>query len=173
MLLRKHSGAFTDSEVVELSELYYAAKAGGSVPFSDFIEAIDRVAERGDGTKAIANHPIGIRRELMEYYNIGKPHQYTEDQLDIDLIHRTPQGWLDKAAYYSCQAVRYVFDVSTSWRMDNIRVDNTLNRVIYLETIAAVPGMVAAVVRHFQSLRRMSSDGGRIALFLEEATNER
>ncbi|KAG7349519.1 alternative oxidase-domain containing protein [Nitzschia inconspicua] len=173
VLLRKHAGAFTDSEVVELSELYYAAKAGGSVPFSDFIEAIDRVAEKGEGVKTITNNPIGIRRELMEYYNIGKPHQYTEAELNIDLIHRQPEGWLDKAAFYSCQAVRRVFDMATGWRMDNIRVDNTLNRVIYLETIAAVPGMVAAVVRHFKSLRRMSSDGGRIALFLEEATNER
>lgn len=172
-MLRKHAGAFTDAEVVELSELYYAAKAGGSVPFSDFIEAIDRVAEKGEGAKSIDNNPIGIRRELVEYYNIGKPHQYTEDQLNIDLTHRAPEGYLDKAAYYSCQAVRKIFDKATAWRMDNIKVDNTLNRVIYLETIAAVPGMVAAVVRHFSSLRRMSSDGGRIALFLEEATNER
>jgi hypothetical protein len=27
--------------------------------------------------------------------------------------------------------------------MDNIKVENTMNRVIYLETIAAVPGMVS------------------------------
>ncbi|KAL3895672.1 MAG: hypothetical protein SGARI_007384 [Bacillariaceae sp.] len=109
----------------------------------------------------------------MEYYNIGKPHSYTEAELNIDLTHRAPEGVLDKAAFYSVQAVRKVFDTATGWRMDNIRVDNTLNRVIYLETIAAVPGMVAAVIRHFRSLRQMKSDGGMLQMFLEEANNER
>jgi ribosomal protein L31E len=164
---------FTDEEVIELSELYYAAKAGGSVPFENFIAAIDRVAEKGEAIKQIKDNPIGIRRENLEYYNIGKPHSYTDDELNIDLTHRVPEGKLDKAAYYSCQAVRKVFDMATGWRMDNIRVDNTLNRVIYLETIAAVPGMVAAVVRHFRSLRQMKSDGGMLQMFLEEANNER
>jgi hypothetical protein len=57
--------------------------------------------------------------------------------------------------------------------MDNIRVENTLNRVIYLETIAEVPGMVGAVIRHFRSLRQMKSDGGMLQMLLEEANNER
>lgn len=173
MLLRKHAGAFSDTEVYELGEIYYAAKAGGSVPFSDFIEAIDRVAEKGEEAKTIKDNPIGIRKENMEYYNIGKAHQYTAEQLDIELTHRKPEGLLDRAAFHSVQAVRRVFDLATGWRMDNIRVDNTLNRVIYLETIAAVPGMVAAVVRHFKSLRNMRGDFGHIAMYLEEATNER
>ena len=48
-----------------------------------------------------------------------------------------------------------------------------MNRVIYLETIAAVPGMVAGVIRHFKSLRAMERDGGMLNMFLEEALNER
>ena len=48
-----------------------------------------------------------------------------------------------------------------------------MNRVIYLETIAAVPGMVAGVLRHFKSLRAMERDGGMLNMFLEEALNER
>jgi hypothetical protein len=175
-LLRKHAGTFNDEEVVELSNIYYGVKAGGSVPFSDFIEAIDHVVHKGVGTKSTtttSNNPIGIRKENMEYYNIGNAHQYTDDELNIELTHRKPEGFLDQAAYYSCQAVRLLFDTATRWRMDNIKVDNTLNRVIYLETIAAVPGMVAAVVRHFKSLRTMRGDYGHIAMYLEEATNER
>jgi hypothetical protein len=82
---------FTDEEVIELSELYYAAKAGGSVPFENFIAAIDRVAEKGEAIKQIKDNPIGIRRENLEYYNIGKPHSYTDDELNIDL---TRQGSL-------------------------------------------------------------------------------
>jgi len=45
--------------------------------------------------------------------------------------------------------------------------------VIFLETVAAVPGMTAAIIRHFTSLRNMERDGGLINMFLEEATNER
>ena len=48
-----------------------------------------------------------------------------------------------------------------------------MNRVIYLETIAAVPGMVAGILRHFKSLRAMERDGGMLNMFLEEALNER
>ena len=33
--------------------------------------------------------------------------------------------------------------------------------------------MVAAIIRHFRSLRNMARDGGMLNMFLEEATNER
>ncbi len=172
-LLRKHAGTFSDEEIVELGELYYAVKAGGSVPFENFIEAVDRVAEKGASVKLKKDNPIGIRTDNLEYYNIGKPHSYTEEQLDISITHHAPESFLDKAAFTSCQMVRRIFDSATAWRMDNIRVENTLNRVIYLETIAAVPGMVGAVIRHFRSLRQMKSDGGMLQMLLEEANNER
>lgn len=46
-------------------------------------------------------------------------------------------------------------------------------RILFLESIAAVPGMVAAVHRHLRSLRRGARDQGWIKTLLEEATNER
>ena len=33
--------------------------------------------------------------------------------------------------------------------------------------------MVAAIIRHFRSLRNMARDGGMLNMFLEEANNER
>lgn len=42
-----------------------------------------------------------------------------------------------------------------------------------LETIAAVPGMVAGVFNHLKALRRMKDDGGWIKELLDEADNER
>ncbi len=42
-----------------------------------------------------------------------------------------------------------------------------------LETVAAVPGMVAGCLRHFTSLRTMSRDHGWIGSLVEEAENER
>ena len=37
-----------------------------------------------------------------------------------------------------------------------------LRRVIFLETIAGVPGMVAAMLRHMKSLRTLERDQGWI-----------
>ncbi|KAF8984968.1 alternative oxidase-domain-containing protein [Cyathus striatus] len=48
-----------------------------------------------------------------------------------------------------------------------------LTRILFLESIAGVPGMVAATVRHLQSLRLMRRDNGWIHTCLEEAENER
>jgi len=48
-----------------------------------------------------------------------------------------------------------------------------LTRFIFLETVAGVPGMTAAMLRHFRSLRRLSRDNGHIESLLEDAYNER
>lgn len=47
------------------------------------------------------------------------------------------------------------------------------HHAVCLETVAAVPGMVAAAHRHFRSLRTMKRDHGWIAPLTEEAENER
>jgi ubiquinol oxidase len=47
------------------------------------------------------------------------------------------------------------------------------HRAIVLETIAAVPGMVGAMVTHLHCLRRMVDDDGWIRNLMEEAENER
>ena len=48
-----------------------------------------------------------------------------------------------------------------------------LQRIIFLESIAGVPGMVAGAIRHLHSLRLLRRDGGWIRTLLEEAENER
>ncbi|KAL9658604.1 hypothetical protein ABK040_006141 [Willaertia magna] len=48
-----------------------------------------------------------------------------------------------------------------------------MHHAVVLETVAAVPGMVAGAWRHFISLRRMRKDYGFISELLEEAENER
>jgi hypothetical protein len=166
-LLRKHHSAFTDEEIIELGELYYAGKAGGSMPFQDFIEALDKVA----GDKAI--HPI-LDGNCSSEYIYRKTHtNYTPEELDIELTHRDPKTYTDKLALSAVKLVRWLFDTATGWNYNTITQDMVMNRVIFLETVAAVPGMVAAIVRHFKSLRSMERDGGLMHVFLEEANNER
>jgi hypothetical protein len=46
-------------------------------------------------------------------------------------------------------------------------------RLIVLESVAGVPGFIAAAFRHFRSLRRLQRDYGWINTLLEEAENER
>lgn len=45
--------------------------------------------------------------------------------------------------------------------------------MIFLETVAGVPGFVAGMVRHLRSLRNMERDQGWIHTLIEEAENER
>jgi len=47
------------------------------------------------------------------------------------------------------------------------------HRAVVLETVAAVPGMVAGMLIHLKSLRTMKADRGWIRILLEEAENER
>jgi len=184
-LLRRHHSKFTDDEIVEIGDLYYAGKAGGSVSFERFIEAIDRAAlnspkevsttdEKHPHFKDSSRHPLGIGRDGMEFYQAGKGHgHYTAEELNVKLTHVPPNGVRDQLAFNSVKAVRFLFDRATGWKNDSITISNIMNRVIYLETIAAVPGMVAAIIRHFSSLRNMTPDGGLLQMFLEEANNER
>ena len=44
--------------------------------------------------------------------------------------------------------------------------DVYFRRIIFLETVAGVPGMVAAMTRHLRSLRRMRRDYGWIHTLL-------
>mmetsp|Transcript_5446 Transcript_5446/g.7884 ORF Transcript_5446/g.7884 Transcript_5446/m.7884 type:complete len:349 (-) Transcript_5446:423-1469(-) len=188
-LLHKHNTVFTDSEILEIGELFYSGKSGGSVSFDRFIAAVDHVASRADkgGTdaakglydgqhfKTSERHPLGLSGCGLEYLHTGRDHHghYTEEELAVKLTHVEPKTIGDKIAFNAVKIVRFLFDSATGWRSTSITVDNTLNRVIYLETVAAVPGMVAAIIRHFKSLRTMERDGGMLQMFLEEANNER
>jgi hypothetical protein len=50
---------------------------------------------------------------------------------------------------------------------------NWLNRLIFLESIAGIPGMAGGMHRHLKSLRSLERDNGWIHHLLQEAENER
>lgn len=167
-LLKKHHSTFTDDEILEARELFYAGRGGGSLAFEDFIEVLDRIA-----AKTESDHPI-LNGNCSAEYIYRKSHaKYTPEELDIELSHRPTENVRDRVALNAVKGVRFFFDTFTGWNNNEITKEKVLNRVIFLETIAAVPGFVAAIVRHFKSLRRMERDGGLLHLFLEEANNER
>lgn len=182
-LLRKHKSSFTDKEIEELGEMFYASKAGGSVSYDRFVHAVDVAASHKEEhvTGFDANlhfkatptkHPLGIGKCSTEYLHGGHA-VYTPAELDIKLTHTPPVDLTDHAAYGTVKLLRHGFDLATRWNVGELTKKKIMLRAIYLETIAAVPGFVGAMFRHFRSLRTMQRDGGWTNLLLEEAENEK
>lgn len=109
---------------------------------------------------------------------------------DCELVkfeHREPVSRGDRIALRGIKLVRSSFDFVTGYRkaltpqeveqMKGTRYYMTpskwLTRCIFLESIAGVPGMVAAFIRHLHSLRLLKRDKAWIETLLDEAYNER
>lgn len=103
------------------------------------------------------------------------PHPvWTSDAVySIKVTHLRPQVFVDRLAYVLVKCLRSCFDVFSGYALGRIDERGWLNRIAYLETVAGVPGMVGAMIRHLNSLRRMERDYGWIHTLLEEAENER
>jgi hypothetical protein len=61
----------------------------------------------------------------------------------------------------------------TGYKAKDMAYSKWLTRIIFLETIAGVPGMVGGMNRHMRSIRTMERDHGWIHRLLAEAENER
>ncbi|CAJ0832309.1 11258_t:CDS:2 [Entrophospora sp. SA101] len=110
------------------------------------------------------SHPKPIRHEIIE----SKEPLKTKDleNLDIKLtLHREPATISDKIAFGIVKLLR----LPTDWFFKK----KYIHRVVMLETIAAVPGLVGGTIRHLKSLRKLKHDGGWIEHLLHEAENER
>ncbi|KAG9302091.1 hypothetical protein G9A89_021135 [Geosiphon pyriformis] len=109
-------------------------------------------------------HPRPVRNEFID----AKKPLTTKDLEKIDIkinLHREPVTFKDKIAYTVVKLLRIPTDMFFKKKY--------IHRSVMLETVAAVPGMVGATLRHLRSLRRMKHDGGWIEHLLHEAENER
>jgi len=108
---------------------------------------------------------------------ITESHWTQEELGEVRETHKEPKDWVEKAAFYSVRALRLNFDVFSGYKIksvtDRMRERDWMRRIIFLETVAGVPGMVAGAIRHFHSLRLMRRDHGWIHSLLAEAENER
>lgn len=121
---------------------------------------------------------------------------YTDAELDsVRIVNREPVTTSDKIAHGLVKLLRKSFDLITGYTAKHIPDEvlkrdpipiaelrakgdllsdkQWLLRIILLESIAGVPGMVAGTLRHLRSLRLLRRDGGWIHTLLEEAENER
>ncbi|KAJ3534295.1 hypothetical protein NM208_g7597 [Fusarium decemcellulare] len=120
------------------------------------------------------------------------PHPgYTYDEMvSVTPSHREPRVLADWVAWKIVRFARYWMDKATGMDREQQLIDRHnpttaveaqkplteaqwLTRFIFLESIAAVPGMVGGMLRHLASLRRLKRDNGWIETLLEESYNER
>jgi len=81
------------------------------------------------------------------------------------LKHYHPRNFSDRVALIFTKILRLFADLFFKKRYGH--------RAVILETVAAVPGMVAGMLNHLKSLRKMQEDRGWIKILLDEAENER
>tara|TARA_S200000501_G_C20634168_1_gene660300 strand:- start:46 stop:711 length:666 start_codon:yes stop_codon:yes gene_type:complete len=79
--------------------------------------------------------------------------------------HYKPQNFSDHFALAFTKFLRFLADTFFKKKYGH--------RAVVLETVAAVPGMVAGMLLHLKSLRKMQDDKGWIKTLLDEAANER
>lgn len=93
---------------------------------------------------------------------------YTEEQMrTVQIAHREAKTWSDWVALGALRTLRWGMDLATGYKHDKpgqIKPSMTerqfMIRNIFLESVAGVPGMVAGMLRHLHSMRRMKRDNG-------------
>jgi hypothetical protein len=98
---------------------------------------------------------------------------------NVTIAHRETKTWSDRVALMMVRLLRWGMDTATGYKHDNQVLDGSkdphaasahqkyrmderkwLVRFVFLESVAGVPGMVAGMLRHLHSLRRMKRDNG-------------
>nr|POE93358.1 alternative oxidase, mitochondrial [Quercus suber] len=113
-------------------------------------------------TKAAWEHPVYTRQQME----------------DVRVAHRQAKDWSDFVALSFLRVLRWGTDVATGYKKDpkiseggkpisNMTERKWLIRCVSLESVAGVPGMVAGMLRHLHSMRRMKRDNGWIETLLE------
>ncbi|KAB5595951.1 Alternative oxidase [Ceratobasidium theobromae] len=163
-------------------------KEGKGIPTED--EVLGAQAPRADSQSTSSSQIISTKPPTGDWVLFHPV--YTEDELkSVSIVHRTPEDLGDKVALGLVKLCRWGFDLISGYRHKPIPVGSNMSvedlrkggyimtesewllRILFLESIAAVPGMVAATLRHLRSLRLMKRDAGWIHTLLEEAENER
>eukprot|EP00117_Sycon_ciliatum_P022415 scpid33022/ scgid19345/ Alternative oxidase, mitochondrial len=131
-------------------------------------------AAAADGAGGQAGGQAGMVAE-EKYEDYVLPHLIwgKNEAESVTITHHEPADKTEKLAYYTVRLLRFGFDILSGYQFGNMNEIKWLRRIIFLETVAGVPGMMGAMARHLQSLRRFERDHGWIHTLLEEAENER
>ncbi|CDK29293.1 unnamed protein product [Kuraishia capsulata CBS 1993] len=118
------------------------------------------------------------------------------NKVDMDKVtpgHRPTKTITDWVAFFTMRCLRTSFDFFSGYKhAENVSEEEIktaiaeghperytltseqwLSRIVFLESIAGVPGSVAGFIRHLHSLRMLRRDKAFVETLLEEAYNER
>lgn len=128
-------------------------------------------------------HPLGIPKKKIdileaqgEWINPTHNHVWSKEELTAVLTSQPrhqPENVIERVINGMLKWTYRAFNFATGYKAADPTPESVAFRVIFLESIAGVPGMIAAQHRHFRSLRHMDRDYGWIHTLLEEAENER
>lgn len=88
---------------------------------------------------------------------------FNEEQMNgVTVAHRETETAADKAALIATKILRWGLDVATGYKHKEgaMTEEKYMIRNVFLESVAGVPGMVAGMIRHLHSMRRMKRDNG-------------
>ncbi|EWM30635.1 alternative oxidase [Nannochloropsis gaditana] len=140
--------------------------------------------ELRDGARSIIHFKLSPNRHALNVPKLDPKEKvwenpthhsvWTKEEVEnVEVTHLPPADWTSRVAYTIAQTLRFSFDVLAGFKFRKATEDMYLNRMVFLETVAGIPGMAAGMIRHLHSLRRMQRDHGWIHTLLEEAENER
>jgi len=179
-MLRLHLTAarfFSRSSFLLLAEAEKGAAAGGTTPLKHFVFTQkahldgNKVDEKKKELQNATTHHLHSANR--QSYLISQPVYTFEELNSVKIVHVDPPGFSDKLAYYVMKMMRVTFDFVTGYNRRKFKKEDYLNRILFLETVAGVPGMVGGMHRHMKSLRTMKRDRGWVHTLLEECENER
>ncbi|PIA96011.1 Alternative oxidase, mitochondrial [Cercospora beticola] len=101
---------------------------------------------------------------------------YTYEQMNqVQVARREVKTMSDRVALAFVRLLRWSLDTVSGYRKGAGQMTERqyMIRNIFLESVAGVPGMVAGMLRHLHSMRRLKRDNGWIETLLEESYNER
>jgi hypothetical protein len=117
-----------------------------------------------------------LAERLGDHTGKQQNHIWSEEEIQEKmsaLYHYTPKTIMDRVVHIGMRVAYHSFNFITGYDHKDPSVKAIEWRLIALESLAGVPGFVAAGFRHFRSLRLMNRDYGWIPTLLEEAENER
>eukprot|EP00428_Durinskia_dybowskii_P023173 CAMPEP_0170250694 /NCGR_PEP_ID=MMETSP0116_2-20130129/25167_1 /TAXON_ID=400756 /ORGANISM="Durinskia baltica, Strain CSIRO CS-38" /LENGTH=274 /DNA_ID=CAMNT_0010501637 /DNA_START=77 /DNA_END=897 /DNA_ORIENTATION=+ len=120
--------------------------------------------------------PSRLEKDETPIVNLMQNHIWSAQDIQerlSNLYQHRPQSFSDKCMHGIMYALYRSFNWLTGFKPQNTPVKAVEWRLIVLESFAGVPGFMAAMFRHFRSLRLLKRDHGWIHTLLEEAENER
>ncbi|KAL6707872.1 inducible alternative oxidase 2 [Coniothyrium glycines] len=150
--------------------------------------------------RSFSSSPDCRTKEFFEKHPTEKVHRtpaawphpvYTHEQMhQVAIAHREAKTLSDKVALIAVRILRWGLNFATGYKHERAIVlhakdpeaarkkyamteEKYMIRNVFLESVAGVPGMIAGMIRHLHSMRRMKRDNGWIESLLEESYNER